>query len=119
MLANRLSAPLTDPKAIDERLDQVGFLLDAPDTRDHLCDVLKATPDLERALSRISLGRGGPRDIAAIRDGLVQGTALRDSLVAEADAPTGLTEVRADLGTHEELIGLRGVFHDLSQAQAI
>ena len=66
--------------------------------------MLKAALDLERALSRISLGRGGPRDIAAIRYGLVQGTALRDTLVAEANAPTGLTEVRADLGTHEELI---------------
>ena len=104
LLANRLSAPLTDPKAIDERLDQVGFLLDAPDIRDHLRDVLKATPDLERALSRISLGRGGPRDIAAIRDGLVQGAALRTSLAAAADAPAGLVEVRADLGTHEELV---------------
>jgi len=104
LLANRLSAPLTDPKAIDERLDQVSFLLDAADIRDHLRDVLKATPDLERALSRISLGRGGPRDISTIRDGLLQGAALRDSLSAAADAPAGLAEVRSDLGTHEELV---------------
>ena len=105
LLANRLSAPLTDPAAIDQRLDQVRFLLEMADLRDRLRDVLKAAPDLERALSRISLGRGGPRDIAAIRAGLVQGATLRDALAAEAEAAAGLVEIGTDLGSHEELVG--------------
>jgi DNA mismatch repair protein MutS len=38
--------------------------------RENTRQKLKAMPDLERALGRLALGRGGPRDLAAIRDGL-------------------------------------------------
>jgi DNA mismatch repair protein MutS len=37
---------------------------------------LAAAPDLARSLSRLVLGRGGPRDLAAIRDGLAAAVAL-------------------------------------------
>ena len=104
LLANRLSAPLTDPAAIKERLDQVQFLLCESDLCDVMRSLLKATPDLERALSRISLGRGGPRDLAAIHDGLVQGAALRDVLAAVTEAPAGLLEIQDNLGRHELLV---------------
>ncbi|PPR58724.1 MAG: DNA mismatch repair protein MutS, partial [Alphaproteobacteria bacterium MarineAlpha4_Bin2] len=104
LLANRLSAPLTDPSVIDRRLDQVRFLLDEPDLCNALRALLKAAPDLERALSRISLGRGGPRDVAAIRDGLVQGAELRDALGAKTQAPVGLLTAQGDLGYHEQLV---------------
>src|SRR5262245_17621688 len=70
LLAQRLAAPLTEPDAIAQRLDAVdAFVVDAlarNDTREHL----KAAPDLARSLSRIVVGRGGPRDLAAIRDGI-------------------------------------------------
>ena len=62
--------------------------------------MLKAAPDLERALSRLSLGRGGPRDLAAIRDGLRQGAALRSALAEKDDAPAGIGEILVDLGDH-------------------
>jgi len=66
--------------------------------------LLKAAPDLERALSRLSLGRGGPRDFAAIRDGLVQAAALREEIGHRDSGPEGIAEIHRDLGTHDALI---------------
>ena len=94
---------LTDPKAIDERLDQVGFLLDAPDTRDYLRDVLKALPILNGHY-RASVLAEVAREILRDPRWIGAGDGTPRLLVAEADAPTGLTEVRVDLGRHEELI---------------
>ncbi|MEJ2228831.1 MAG: DNA mismatch repair protein MutS, partial [Alphaproteobacteria bacterium] len=69
-LAARLASPLVSPEAINARLDAVAFLLDRQMLRSRLRDVLKRTPDIARALSRLALGRGGPRDLGALRDGL-------------------------------------------------
>ena len=71
--AERLARPLTEVAAISARLDGVQFFLDAPDRRSGVRLELKAAGDLARALSRLSLGRGGPRDLAAMRDGLSAG----------------------------------------------
>jgi DNA mismatch repair protein MutS len=70
LLAGRLAAPLTDPAAIRERHASVGRFVEAAPVRQQLREALAGLPDVERALSRLSLGRGGPRDLAAIRDGL-------------------------------------------------
>jgi DNA mismatch repair protein MutS len=75
-LADRLSSPLTDPAEIDARLDAVGFFVEAERLREDLRTRMRAAPDLARALSRLALGRGGPRDLAAIRDGLITARAL-------------------------------------------
>src|SRR5690606_13520109 len=71
LLAERLAGPLTDQARIRERQDAVAFLVDHGDLRDRLRRILKRSPDLARALSRLGLGRGGPRDLACIRDGLL------------------------------------------------
>src|SRR5690606_30720473 len=83
LLAERLMSPLTDPKAIGERLDAVSFFLEEPDLRDALRELLKGVPDMSRALSRLALNRGGPRDLGA----------LSASLEASA-ASAGLLQVR-------------------------
>jgi DNA mismatch repair protein MutS len=70
LLAQRLAAPLTDPAEIAHRLDTVAAFVADPAARGDLRGSLKAVPDLARALSRIVIGRGGPRDLAAIRDGI-------------------------------------------------
>ncbi|HTI87840.1 MAG TPA: DNA mismatch repair protein MutS, partial [Alphaproteobacteria bacterium] len=70
LLAERLAQPLTDADSINARLDAVAFFCDAADLRDRLRETLSRAPDIERALSRLAVGRGGPRDLAAIRDGL-------------------------------------------------
>ena len=70
LLAERLASPLTDPEAINRRLDSLDFLVEAAPMRDALRRALAHAPDFLRALARLSLDRGGPRDLAAIRDGL-------------------------------------------------
>ncbi|MCP6335858.1 hypothetical protein NL449_27960, partial [Klebsiella pneumoniae] len=70
LLAEHLAGPLTDLAAIAGRHEAVARLADDPALRGPLRDDLARAPDLARALSRIGLGRAGPRDLAAIRDGL-------------------------------------------------
>lgn len=73
VLAARLAGPLRDPSEINRRLDSVTFFLNARDLRGSLRAKLKETPDMARALTRLSLGRGGPRDLVSIGKGLGQG----------------------------------------------
>ncbi len=80
-LASRLSAPLTDAAAVNARLDAVGCFEDAG-LRDEARDILKSAPDMARALSRLALERGGPRDLIAVRDGLKKARALARVLSA-------------------------------------
>ncbi len=70
LLMGRLAQPLAQAAGIEARLDEIGFFTDAPPLRENLRQRLKSMPDLERALGRLALGRGGPRDLAAVRDGL-------------------------------------------------
>ncbi len=87
LLAQRLAAPLTDPAEIAHRLDAVAAFVDDSGARNHLRQDLKAVPDLARALSRIVIGRGGPRDLAAIRDGIFAAAEFSARLAALASVP--------------------------------
>ena len=91
LLAQRLSAPLTDPHAIGERHEAVEFFLSDAITRADLRARLKAAPDLARSLARLVVGRGGPRDLAAIRDGIVVAAAIAAELEKAEKVPTELT----------------------------
>ncbi|WP_259781359.1 DNA mismatch repair protein MutS [Aestuariispira ectoiniformans] len=105
LLATRLSSPLTDPAAINARQDMVQFFRDADLIREDLRQLLKETPDLERALGRLSLGRGGPRDLAAIRDGLAATKRAREILSQDGEGlPSGVQVAETDLGHHEVLV---------------
>ncbi len=66
LLAERLMSPLTDPERINARLDSITALADQPAFCSDLRSALKHVPDMPRALSRLSLGRGGPRDLGSI-----------------------------------------------------
>ncbi|HZQ40838.1 MAG TPA: DNA mismatch repair protein MutS, partial [Rhizomicrobium sp.] len=79
-LAARLSAPLTDTAAIAARHDAVELFAGASELRRVVRDHLRQSPDLSRALARLSVGRGGPRDLANIRDAIKAARALRDEL---------------------------------------
>ncbi|HXZ68865.1 MAG TPA: DNA mismatch repair protein MutS, partial [Alphaproteobacteria bacterium] len=70
LLAGRLASPSAEVKTIDARLDAVGTLVENKELRAALRARLRATPDLSRALARLALGRGGPRDLAHVRDAL-------------------------------------------------
>ncbi|MCE7030281.1 DNA mismatch repair protein MutS [Jiella avicenniae] len=92
LLAGRLAAPLTDRQAIAARQDAVAFLVEASDLRRDVRKALAGLPDGERALSRLALGRGGPRDLAAVRDGLAASLSLAGRL--PGDLPAELAAAR-------------------------
>src|SRR5436190_6544469 len=97
LLASRLAAPLTDPQTIARRLDAVAFFAADAAARTDLRARLKAAPDLSRALARLVVDRGGPRDLAAIRDGIMAGCALATELDRAAALPDELMQAAAHL----------------------
>ena len=96
LLAQRIGAPLADAAAINRRLDLVSWFATTPDLSDTLRSSLKAIPDIDRALSRLSLGHGGPRDLDALARGMVAGS----DFVAAAG------QNQARLAPPEDLAGL-------------
>ncbi|MCM2291567.1 DNA mismatch repair protein MutS [Allorhizobium sp. BGMRC 0089] len=70
LLFERLMSPLTEPGPIAERQDALAWLLSDSFLNENLRSLLKRAPDMPRALSRLALDRAGPRDLAAIRQGL-------------------------------------------------
>ena len=104
MLASRLVAPLTDVAAIEKRLDAVGFMTKASALRQALRETLRQMPDMERALARLVLNRGGPRDLAAIKDALMAAEIMLNALLAAGDLPQELGEQTQSLGEHATLI---------------
>lgn len=96
LLAERLMSPLTDPESINHRLDSVAFLIDEPSLCGDLRGALKHVPDMPRALSRLALDRGGPRDLDGIRQGLSAARRVSD-LLAPALLPEELAAALTDL----------------------
>ncbi len=96
LLAERLMSPLTDPDRINARLDAVAYLIDDVSLSDGLRDALKQVADMPRALSRLALERGGPRDLGAIRQGLAA-AAIVEQLLDQGLLPNELAEALADL----------------------
>ncbi|GJD31381.1 DNA mismatch repair protein MutS [Methylobacterium adhaesivum] len=80
LLAEHLAGPLTDLDAIRRRHAAVAWLTEQGVSRKAFREILARAPDLARALSRLGLGRGGPRDLAALRDGLDAAQALATRL---------------------------------------
>src|ERR1700676_3710394 len=93
LLAQRLAAPLTDSASIARRLDAIAaFVADAA-VRDELRSTLRAAPDMSRALARLSLGRGGPRDLAGLRDGILAADQALAQLAAIEQPPQEIAGV--------------------------
>lgn len=114
LLAERLAAPLTEPAAIARRHDLVGWHVGQGALRAETRQRLHGCPDIDRALSRLSVGRGGPRDLAAVRDGLIAAAALRQALAPE-DLRRGFDGLPADLAQALEDIGHHDVLTDRLQ----
>jgi DNA mismatch repair protein MutS len=92
LLAQRLAAPLTDPAAIERRHDAVEFFVTDAAARADMRERLAAAPDLARALARLVLERGGPRDLAAIRDGIIAAGGLASELEKSANVAAELAQ---------------------------
>ena len=105
-LAEDLSAPLADRAAIEERLALVDYLLHDPLLREDLRAMLRSLPDIGRALGRLVAGRGSPRDLGQIRDGLCEARRIHDVLRARSNRPALLDDLLPDLAGHGELTDL-------------
>ena len=105
-LAEDLSAPLADISAIEARLDLVQWFHDDPLLREDLRGVLRALPDVGRALGRVVAGRGSPRDLGQLRDGLGEARRVRDHLLGRKDRPALLESLLPALGGHGTLVDL-------------
>ncbi|KPF63139.1 DNA mismatch repair protein MutS [Porphyrobacter sp. AAP60] len=103
LLAEDLSAPLLDAAAIEARLALVQFWRDRPIERAQLRDALRAIPDLGRALGRVVAGRGSPRDLGQLRDGLSEAMRLHHWLRGAPDRPALLDNLLDRLTGHGAL----------------
>lgn len=108
LLAADLAAPLMDRDAIVDRLDLVAFLHDDPVLRADLRASLRALPDIGRALGRLAAGRGSPRDLGQLRDGLTGARALADRLAALPATPPLMQRLAPALTGHGALTDLLG-----------
>jgi DNA mismatch repair protein MutS len=106
LLAADLGAPLLDRAAIEARLDLVGLFEGDSGLRETLRRQLKALPDIGRALGRLVAGRGGPRDLGQLRDGLNETRRLHARLAALPDPPPLLAAMLPALTGHGELTDL-------------
>lgn len=105
LLASWLCAPLTDVDLINSRLDSVEYFSGNSEIRKNIRDFLKSCPDIERALSRICLSRGGPRDALSIISGLRAAQEIREKLELERGTlPPNLAGILPILSGHEMLI---------------
>ena len=102
-LADDLSAPLTDAAQIEERLALVQWLHDDPLLRGDLRTVLRALADLGRALGRVVAGRGSPRDLGQLRDGLSEARRVHDHLKSRSARPALLDALLPGLTGHAAL----------------
>ncbi|MEO1028858.1 MAG: DNA mismatch repair protein MutS [Pseudomonadota bacterium] len=73
LLADQISRPSSDRAEITARYDAVSWALEARDVREDIRALLKTCPDLERARTRLRLGRGGPRDLQMLGKALACG----------------------------------------------
>ncbi len=102
-LAEDLAAPLAGRAEIESRLALVQWLHDDPLLRGDLRNVLRASPDIGRALGRIVAGRGSPRDLGQIRDGLIEARRVHDHLHGKPDRPALLAALLPCLTGHGAL----------------
>ena len=105
LLERRISGPSRDLVAIRARHDAIAYLIAEPRLRGELRNGLRKSPDIDRALSRLALDRGGPRDLAAIRAGLTQAKWIAQRLVGET-VPDLIAKSADALRGHDDLVAL-------------
>jgi DNA mismatch repair protein MutS len=103
LLCEDIAAPLTAKAEIEARLALVAWLHEDAIRRERVRSALKAMPDFARALARLAAGRGSPRDLALLRDGLGAADTLRREIEGEADRPALLQSLLPRLGGHDML----------------
>jgi DNA mismatch repair protein MutS len=103
-LAADISAPLMDVRTIEDRLDLVSWFADNGAAREAMRANLRALPDIGRALGRLAAGRGGPRDLGMLRDGLGEARLMRERLARGGDVPPLMASLLPALDGHGALV---------------
>jgi DNA mismatch repair protein MutS len=106
MLGGDIAAPLMDQASISARLDLVAFYTENQGQREVIRARLKAQPDIARALGRIAAGRGSPRDLGQLRDGLDQARVLRERMARIESMPALMAHLLPSLDGHGALVDL-------------
>jgi DNA mismatch repair protein MutS len=106
MLAADIGAPLMARDAIEARLALVSLFHDDAGLRERLRAALRALPDVGRALGRLAAGRGSPRDLAQLRDGLDGAWTIAEQLTRVVAPPELLLALSPRLKGHGALIEL-------------
>ncbi len=112
LLAGRVASPLVDISEINRRLDIIEFFMTYHSIRNELRELLHSCPDIERAISRLSVGRGGPRDLDNIKTSLALIPKIKNLLLSYAstreqivdDIPQSLRQIINGLGTYAHLV---------------
>lgn len=113
LLNSRIASPLLDKTEINNRLDIIDFFNNYPNIRQDMRAMLKSCPDVERAVSRLSLGRGGPRDLANIKTTLEIVPQVKNLILSFKteksdkilqELPSALKAVIDRLGYHDNLV---------------
>lgn len=113
LLASRIASPLVDVHEINNRLDGIEFFINYPNIRDDLRIILKSCPDVERAVSKLSLSRGGPRDLANIKTtlsfipklkNLIHSYSQQKSDQMVKDLSFAVKNIVGRLGVHDNLV---------------
>lgn len=112
-LARDVAAPLMDVDAIIDRLDLVSWFYDTPLMRDNVRGTLRQLPDIARAIGRIAAGRGSPRDLGQLRDGLDGARNLRENLAEIKPRPKLLDAILPAFDGHGDMVDLlsRALIH--------
>ena len=106
LLAADIGAPLLDRAGIEARQGLVRHFVEDSNARDAIRIALRALPDIGRALGRLAAGRGSPRDLAQLRDGLREAWCLREKWARTADLPALFKMLLPKLDGHGELVDL-------------
>lgn len=105
-LAQDLAAPLMERAEIEARLELLRYFHDSQLLRDNLREALKRLPDIARALGRVVAGRGSPRDLGQLRDGLDGARVLREQLSRESTLPELLMRLLPAFDGHGTLVDM-------------
>lgn len=103
LLYRRVTTPSQRLDAIDERASSVQFFCENSGVRSALRSALKQLPDIERALGRLALERGGPRDLVSLGNGMTQAAEVY-GLLEKHDLPKLLEGSKADLVGNDALL---------------
>ncbi len=105
LLRQRLLRPSMDRAEIERRLDAVGELIERTILRAELRKQLAGVLDIERLLSKVTLGSAGPRDMLALGRSIEKIPGLKRLLEQAADAPS-LAEIDGRLDELADVAGL-------------